>query len=144
MKISSGILVILNKEKILLCHPTNSAWSKTFSPPKGGIDKGEKLIDGAIRETKEEIGVSISKDRIENPTNPLVIDYKNSKNEIYKRVYFFTIEIKDISEIGLKSEIIDKSDLQLDEIDWAGFLSKKEMKPKLFKRYGLLMDLIKY
>jgi len=39
MKKSAGVIIILNNNKILLSHATNAKWEKTFSFPKGGIEK---------------------------------------------------------------------------------------------------------
>ena len=82
MKISSGTC-ILYKNKILFCHPTNGSWINTYSPAKGGVDEGEKIIDAAIRETKEEIGINIDIEQISNPNNPIEIIYYNKKKTIH-------------------------------------------------------------
>ena len=44
--------------KILVCHATNSSWTK-WSIPKGLIDPGEDKYSCAIRELKEETGIDI-------------------------------------------------------------------------------------
>ena len=45
MKKSAGVIIILNNNKILLSHATNARWEKTFSFPKGGIEKGRMFLD---------------------------------------------------------------------------------------------------
>jgi 8-oxo-dGTP pyrophosphatase MutT (NUDIX family) len=66
MNKSAGIIIILNKSKVLLCRSSNSILSSTYSFPKGGIEKGEKKIDAAIREVFEETSVVVSKKQIIN------------------------------------------------------------------------------
>ena len=64
MKKSAGIVIILGKKKILLCHSTNSKWFGTYSVPKGGVNRGESEIDGAIRELREETSIKVEKSQI--------------------------------------------------------------------------------
>ena len=72
MKISAGTCIKFNN-KLLMCHPTSAAWVGTFSPAKGGVDLGEELIDAAIRETREEIGINITKSMISNIEKPIEV-----------------------------------------------------------------------
>ena len=142
MKISAGTC-ILYKNKILFCHPTNGSWFGSYSPAKGGVDEGESFIDAAIRETKEEIGISISKNQILNIETPIEVLYFSKKKTIHKIVYLFIVKINDLSEIGLTSEIVPKDQLQIEEVDWAGFLTADEIKEKSFHRFLNLIELIK-
>ena len=138
MKISAGILIVLRNEKVLLCHPTNSNWNSTYSPPKGIVNGGERIIDAAIRETFEETSIVISENMISNKS-PIEIDYVKS-GKVYKKVYLYRVDISSIDEIGIESEVIDKRLLQIDEIDWAGFLNKSESTSKIFKRLEGVLD----
>lgn len=142
MKKSAGVIIILNDNKILLTHPTNSRWVASFSFPKGGIEKDETKLKAAIRELKEETSIVVNKSQITNPDEPIVINYTDRKGEIYKRLYLYTVYINDISEIGLTDEIIPVHKLQKDELDWAGFISKKDAINKIFPRVAHLLDLI--
>ena len=90
VKISAG-LVVIQDNKILLVHPTNAPWWGTYSIPKGGIDKSEDPLDGAIRETFEETGIKIKRKHIGEGG---FIDYKNQKGKTYKRVYYFIAKPK--------------------------------------------------
>jgi len=141
MKISAGTCIIF-KNKILFCHPTNGSWTGTYSPAKGGVDDGEKIIDAAIRETKEEVGIDITLPMISNINNPIEIIYYNKKKEIHKMVYLFLVKINGLSEIGLTSEIVPKTQLQVEEVDWAGFLTSTEIKEKSFHRFLPLIELL--
>lgn len=143
MYISAGICFIYNN-KILFCHPTNASWKGTFSPPKGGVDEGETYLEAAIREAKEEVGIEVSLNQIENIDNPLEVIYYKRKNKdaIHKIVYLFIVRVNNLSEIGLESEIAPKEQLQIEEVDWAEFLNKEEIADKAFHRFQRLKDLL--
>jgi ADP-ribose pyrophosphatase YjhB (NUDIX family) len=132
MEISAGLLIV-QQNRILLGHPTNAPWYGTYTIPKGKVEEDESLIDAAIRETYEEIGIKIDINDIKNKLN--IIEYKNEKGVIYKIVKYFVVEPK--QEI-----IINKSRLQKREIDWAGFLDKDEARARIFWRYEELLDYI--
>lgn len=142
MKKSAGVIIILQDNRMLLIHPTNHKWTNSFSFPKGGIDKGEKKIDAAIRELREETSIVVNYSQIENPKEPIVIDYTDKKGVIYKKVYLYIVRINNISEIGLKTEILPERNLQIEEVDWAGFLNIDEAKDRIFFRVKHLLKLI--
>ena len=121
-------------------HPTGSSWKNSYSIPKGKIEKGETNIDAAIRETFEETGVIVRKDQIlcEGPT----VNYNKSGGKTYKRLFSFVVNISDLSEIGLKSEVIDKVVLPPREVDWAGFIGMEDLDEKIFWRFGEFIKLI--
>ena len=141
MKISAGTCIIY-KNKILFCHPTSAAWVGTFSPAKGGVDVGETNIDAAIRETKEEIGIDITPSMISDINKPIEVIYLNKKKYTHKIVYLYVVKISSLSEIGLTSEIVPVQQLQIAEVDWAGFLTADEIKVKGFHRFFPLLELL--
>jgi ADP-ribose pyrophosphatase YjhB (NUDIX family) len=138
MKFSAGI-IIKYKNKILLCHPSDKSWTNTFTPPKGGINFGESEKQAAIRETFEEVGITIHPGLLVH--DPVLIEYTSDKQKIYKKVYLFKLEISELSQIGLIDEVVPKEQLQTEEIDWAGFMTKEEATEKLFWRYSQIWDL---
>src|ERR1017187_2463293 len=72
IKVSAGIVLILNGSKILLVHPSKAKWFGTYSVPKGGVNVGESDIDAALRELREETSLVVSKNMISNPNDPIV------------------------------------------------------------------------
>ena len=132
MKQSAGI-VIIYKNKILLIHPSGKKrYYGNYSFPKGGLDKGESILRAALRETHEEVGIKLKKSQLDTKRYEIPYIAKNNKKSIrkgsiYKTVYYWTCHIDDLSEIGLKSEVVPKNQLQKSELDWAGFVPAKEI-----------------
>ncbi len=85
-----GCILINSKEKkiALIYRP----YLKDYSFPKGHIEKGEEVIDCAIRETIEETGHSIKLIKSE----PIFIDKYMASNEESVEVYYYLAE--DIGE----------------------------------------------
>ena len=132
MKRSAGILVIYNN-KVLIGHHTNSKWFDSYSIPKGGIEEGEEPIEAAIRECREEVGISIKESQLEKKVYQLEYKSNNKKkgNPVYKIVYYWICRINNLNEIGLKEETVPKEQLQLEEMDWAGFADSEEALKRL-------------
>jgi 8-oxo-dGTP pyrophosphatase MutT (NUDIX family) len=139
MKISAGIIIRYG-DKILFCHPANSV--DNFGPPKGGQEEGETLLETAIRETREEVGIDITNIKSNVLDIPIEVIYKNKSKMEYKKVYLYLLDIKHLSEVGLTNEIVPKNQLQHKEIKWAGFLNKEGVRPRIFHRFKHILNLI--
>jgi ADP-ribose pyrophosphatase YjhB (NUDIX family) len=140
---SAGLLVIRNN-RILLCHPSNANWIATFSIPKGLIDEGEDHLTCAIRETFEETGIMIDESKIDKTEH--FVNYYKGKT-IIKRVYYFIADGSDINlenednpNVVLRKNLVPNKDGLL-EVDWAGFVDKKEAEKVIFWRFR---DMLKY
>ena len=68
--------------------------------------------------------------------------YSFPKGGIDEGIYLYVYYINDISEIGLKDEVIPKENLQLEEVDWAGFLTITESKLRLFYKSTSILNKI--
>lgn len=127
-----GIAVIY-KDKLLLAHPTNSKWWKSHTIPKGHKEPEDKTeLDTALREFIEETGLDIIEHLPRSvftsmELNKSLVKYKN------KELIYFTLKIDKLEQFGLKNEIIPKEQLQLKEIDWAGFLTKEDAKKRIIE-----------
>ena len=60
MKKTTSAIVIINPDgDILACHGTGRPWTCGYDFPKGCVEAGEEDMDAAIRELKEETGLSL-------------------------------------------------------------------------------------
>jgi ADP-ribose pyrophosphatase YjhB (NUDIX family) len=134
--VHSAGLAIIYQNKILLVKPTNARWWKSYGIPKGHVEEGESTIDAAIREVKEEIGIEIPKFMV-GEEHEL---FYTKKNKQWKRIAYFYVLISDLSDIGLDSEILPKEMLQLDEIEWAGFVSFEEARSRMIPSMIEIID----
>jgi 8-oxo-dGTP pyrophosphatase MutT (NUDIX family) len=135
-KTSAGLAIIYDN-KILLAHTTSRGWYGSYGIPKGGIDKGESKLDAAIRETKEEVGITISKNLIDKTEHTFTVSTKKYGNKI---VYYYVAQISNLSQIGLKDLKVPKKQLQLEEVDWAGFLDYREATKRIMKSQAVLIN----
>ena len=119
---------IVSEKGVILVHHTNSSWTKNYSIPKGHREKGESLRQTAIRETKEEIGADVD---IWGKLG--TVTYTNGKT-----VTAFIGTLKNTEILNDKGRV-KKKYLQLEEVDWAGYMdvtdsvTKKKMTKTQFE-----------
>ncbi len=53
---------------------------------------------------------------------------------------YYVCEVNDLSELGLSSERLPKSQLQLEEVDWGKFVSAKEAYPIMTRAQLIILD----
>ena len=133
--IESAGLVLIHDNKILLEHPTGAKWWGTYSIPKGHLEEGENALVAAIRETSEEIGIDFSIEHLK-PIAEGYIDYQSMVEQVYKRVWYFVIELP---------HTINPDDcrLQLEEVDWVGWVGKDEAEKRIFWRLKSVLQYLK-
>ena len=94
IQIVNLLIVHPNEKKILVVKRSNSdnVFAGMYAMPGGGIDEGESVQEAAVREIKEELGVSL-KTISENPIimSPLTINDK----EYIIGVYTATVNSED-------------------------------------------------
>lgn len=139
MKQSAGI-VFIYYDKILLVHPTSSKWFETYSFPKGQLDENETVLKAAIRETYEEIGMNIDPTNLSDECHEILY---TKKGKIYKKLYYFVYNVKSLRELDLDDTVVPKNQLQLSEIDWAGFLDYEEAKKRIHPLMAEVLNHIK-
>jgi ADP-ribose pyrophosphatase YjhB (NUDIX family) len=131
MKLSAGIL-FMHEDEALLVHSTNSAWMKTWMPPKGQVEEGETAKEAAIRETEEEIGIRVSPAIISQSS--FTVSYEDRKGKIYKRVVIFPVRL--ISKDFESNPGVTKvGDLQKEEVDQIQWMNSIEVERRALPRY---------
>lgn len=110
-ELSCGFIVIdTNTEKILAAHPTNKG--NIYDIPKGHIEENETELECAIRELKEETGISVSEN--DDITDNGRFDYLP-----YKDLHVFTVKVPvDLDKLSCSTTFIDKkSNKELPEMN---------------------------
>ena len=136
-KTSAGLAIIYDN-KVLLAHTTNRGWYGSYGIPKGGIEEGESKLDAAIRETKEEVGISVPKNLIDKTEYTFTLTTR--KYKYTKIVYYYVVKIDDLNQIGLKDLKVPKKQLQVEEVDWAVFLDYREATKRVMKSQAVLIN----
>lgn len=135
---SAGLAIVLANSEILLVHPTNGSWTKAvMSIPKGKMEEGEDIVTAAIRETFEETGIRVSPDRLEREIFSAEVW---SGTKFMNHIHYLICRISDPSEIGLDSKRVPKSQLQAEEVDWAGFVTLMEAYGKVPAAQRIILD----
>lgn len=130
-------LWIMNDENKFLIQ--KRAKNKKINPNKwsqtgGAVDSGETVIEAAIREVKEELGISIGKEDIEFMLS-------------YKRRYTFMDVFLVRKNIELKEVVLQKEEVQ--EVKWVteeeidDMIKSGEIVGTLKLYYKLFFDLLK-
>ena len=142
MKTYSAGIAIVFKDKLLLAHPTGQN-NKMWGIPKGKIEKGESYLQAAIRETEEEVGIQVRPMLLFKKDFYTILYRNRNSNVVYKELYYFVLKIDSLDEIGLSSEMVDRNQLELREIDESYFMDYNEAKKKIFWRFKEMLNLIK-
>jgi predicted NUDIX family NTP pyrophosphohydrolase len=131
-------IAIIYQNRLLIVHPTNSSWHKsTCGIPKGHLEVGEDPMDGALRELMEETGIQISPDQLDPEPKDVDLFHNNIKTG---SLIYWSCNIESLSEIGLSDLRVPKTQLQLNEVDWAGFVTAKEAYPKMTRSQLIILD----
>lgn len=129
--------IVVYKNKVLYTIE-NIFGQERISLPKGHIEKGENIIQCAIRECKEETGVTLNTKEFVVKFAPYQYRFAlpNTKIKTIKKVYPYLFMIKDLKSIQISEKNILKADyLNIDElIDIATFDNVKSILIKT-KRY---------
>ena len=130
--LSSIYLIIKNSEgKILLQRRQGTKlWPGFLALPAGHVDEGEDVYEAAIREAREELNITITKDDI---IDTFAVNRKNKSLPPYFDVYFelksYQGEIS-INEPEKCSELVwaDINDMPEDMIDFEATAIKNNIK----------------
>lgn len=111
--VSAAVLLVNESGKILLLKPT---YRDDWNLPGGVVEASESPLDGAIREAKEELGITLTRQQLRLST----VDYRPVKNELVDKLYFYfhggTLSQQQVDSITLEqSEIEEMRFATLDE-----------------------------
>lgn len=131
------IWIYNSKKEVLLQYRAKDkflypdAWDTSAA---GHIGAGEDILDGAVRETKEEIGLDIDKDKLQlHKIEAVGFNYKGSIiNEIYY-IYYYKLD-KDF----------DKNNLQFEEVTEIKFFNSENLKSEIGKNPDSFTPNMKY
>jgi 8-oxo-dGTP pyrophosphatase MutT (NUDIX family) len=103
---SAGIVVFFkeNSKFQYLLIQYNKKNEGYWGLPKGHIEKGETLIETAIRETKEETGLNVKP--MDGFMKTIEYTFKQNNDLIKKTVYFYVGE-SDTKEVKISHEHLD-------------------------------------
>jgi 8-oxo-dGTP pyrophosphatase MutT (NUDIX family) len=140
--LTSAGIAITCKGMILLVRGTGI---EEWSIPKGGVEaEDENTLESALRELEEEVGLSISREKISNPDSPERIEYTSTMNGRKKTLLIYICPIQDWSEIGIQGPYIKSYELQEEEIDVAIFLTREQAEFVITPRQKKLLQLVNF
>lgn len=125
-KLSCGVIVEDNQDRILACHPTGKSFEKgNYDIPKGIHEADDNSdIETAIRELYEETGLQI-------PDNDMLTDFGIFEYLKDKDLHLFYIKINnDFEHIGpfyCESKFIDSHNNEKSEVNGYKFIDKEEV-----------------
>jgi 8-oxo-dGTP pyrophosphatase MutT (NUDIX family) len=90
MVTTAGIFIFDTTGKILICRPTGITTKDGWSIPKGKQEKGEEVIDAALRETFEETSLQLTS--YKKKLVDLGIEKYNSKK---KKLWGFAVKVNE-------------------------------------------------
>lgn len=111
-KIKARAIIVNDSNELLLSH-----YAGLYMLPGGKVDKGEDILQGLVREIREETGILLSKEQI-TPflfLRYFVKDYpvKNSINSLKNKLtdtYYFIVKVKD--NINLNKTQLTENEVQ--------------------------------
>ena len=115
--------------------PNKKVFPSMWSQTGGGVDAGESALQGALRETKEELGIDIPRDNIE-----FMLSFKRKYN--YLDVWLAKLNV-DINDIIIQKE-------EVSEVKWVDketlikMHDNGELAPSLDIYFNMFMDLLEY
>ena len=105
-RMGSGVLLISSEDKIIVVKPS---YKSSWEIPGGIVEKGESPLVGAIREVREELGLTISRDQLKLAS----VDYiaaGGDKSEALMFLFAMNISKLNLSKISVnEQELTDYS-----------------------------------
>ena len=121
-KITAAVVMIDNNGNILGCHGTGKPKDYGFDFPKGEVEEGERDIDAAIRELREETGFVLSRDNL--------IDIGVYPHNKKKDIHLFLCKMNKLpNPVGLKcTSFFELNGKQIPEVDFYEIIPMEDRK----------------
>jgi 8-oxo-dGTP pyrophosphatase MutT (NUDIX family) len=133
-----GLAIIYDNHILLVREVSDGDDANKLGIPKGRKEDGESVLDGAIRETEEETGLTIPRNKIKSKAYKCTLKDKPGRPK--KTLIYFICEIDDLSELGLSDMNIPEDKLQTEEIKWGGFLTGMEAYRRTVNSQRIILD----
>lgn len=116
--VSAAIVLTDGHGKVLLLEVN---YRKNWNLPGGVLEEHESPLDGAVRETQEELGIVVDKASL----SLCAVDYRPAKDGFIDKLYFY------FYGGALTQQQIDAIELQHDEIEQMRFVDLDEARQLL-------------
>jgi predicted NUDIX family NTP pyrophosphohydrolase len=137
-RMAAGVAIIY-QNKILLVHPTGGTWQRGICGiPKGSMEAGEEPITAALRELREETGIILGIDQLD--PSPELVNFYSKTRKVERQLIYFICKIDNLSELGLETERIPNRQLQIEEVDWAKFVTPEEAYSLIARSQLIILD----
>ena len=137
-RMAAGVAIIY-QNKILLVHPTGGTWQRGICGiPKGSMESGEEPITAALRELREETGIILGASQLD--PSPELVNFYSKTRKVERLLIYFICKIDNLSEIGLETERIPNRQLQIEEVDWAKFVTPEEAYSLTVRSQLIILD----
>lgn len=134
-KENTACLILNNENKFLLIqrNPKDDSYPSFWELPSGGIEEGERMEDGIVREVMEETGIDISKMNIKQvDTEKYTLTKENGdiKNVVETT---YTVYLDNTPKVVLSDEHVNYKWITLSQLDEI-FKDKEDLIYKRIKR----------
>lgn len=126
VKEAAGGVVLSGQGNILMIY----RWEK-WDLPKGKLEKGESIAEGALREVEEECGISGMEITKELATT--YHTYRIGETPVLKRTYWYEMDLPGEPELSPQEE---------EDITEARWCSKNEVRERVKNTYGNILLLL--
>lgn len=134
--------ILESEGKILICRSTkcySSTGEEVWGFPKGLVEEGELLIEGAIRELQEETGLIYEEiKKISTTPLTLFVNYTTKKKNIYLYKLSFNKEILD-KDLICNSMVENKGYPEIDKFLWCDI---KDLNSYIKNHMSIAVDLL--